>query len=96
MGKEHAFRRRRLRGLWSACTLLAAAVSVVIGLVGASVVGNRLNSALPVGFGLVGIAMTAALVAALLVVLISPRRLWQRTRAAAVAGRTSKRDAVRH
>jgi hypothetical protein len=71
--------------VWSAGALLAAVVCAVVGLVGASIVGNRVNGALPRGLGLVGMAVTGSLMLAVLVVLISPKRLWQYTRAAFVA-----------
>ena len=77
---------RRLR---SGSALSVASLCVVVGLVGASVVGNRVNAALPRGFGLVGMLVTAGAVLAMLMVLISPKRLWQRTRVAVVSVRMS-------
>jgi hypothetical protein len=81
-----------LRRLRSGCALLMASLCVIVGLVGASVVGNRVNAALPRGFGLVGMLVTVSVVLAMLIVLISPRRLWQRTQGAVVSARTSLRD----
>jgi hypothetical protein len=79
-GPANGYWLHRLR---SSCALLLASLFVIVGLVGASVVGNRVNTALPRGFGLVGMLVTVGVVLALLIVLISPKRLWQRTRVAA-------------
>lgn len=84
---------RRLR---SSCALFTASLCVIVGLVGASVVGNRVNAALPRGFGLVGILVTVGFVLAMLIVLISPKRLWRRARVAMVSARTSSRHNERH
>jgi len=85
-GPARADWSHRLR---SGCALLVASMCVVVGLVGASIVGNRVNAALPRGFGVVGMLLTAGVVFAMLIVLISPKRLWQRTRVAMVSVRMS-------
>ncbi len=71
--------------LRSGCALLIGSLCVVVGLVGASVVGNRVNAALPRGFGLVGMLVTVGAVLAMLILLISPKRLWRRTRGAVIS-----------
>ena len=81
-------RSHRLR---SGCTLLMASLCVIVGLVGASVVGNRVNAVLPRGFGLVGMLVTVGFVLAMLIVLISPKRLWQRARLAMISTRMPSR-----
>jgi len=58
----------------------ATATIGVAALVAASVIGNRVNRALPRGFGLAGMIVTAGLVCAVLVVLIAPDRIWQHAR----------------
>jgi len=85
-GPANGYWSHRLR---SSCGLFVASMCVVGGLVGASVVGNGVNAALPRGFGLVGMLVTASLVLAMLIVLISPKRLWRRTRGAMVSARMS-------
>ena len=89
MDERAAASGSRWRRVWSVCALLVASACVVVALVVASVVGNRVNGALPRGFGLVGMVVTVGLMSAVLVLLISPKRLWRRMRVAAVAFRTS-------
>jgi len=76
---------------------LALSVTVAIGiaaLVVASVIGNRVNLALPSGFGLVGIVVTAGLVCPVLVALIAPDRMWQRARIALERHQVRRRSAI--
>ncbi len=80
MPERDAPGRSGLRRMRSACALCGAVVCILVGLVAASVVGNDVNAALPRGFGLVGIVVTVGLVMTVLIVLISPKRLWHSTR----------------
>ena len=82
--------------LRSGCALMMASLCVIVGLVGASVVGNRVNAALPSGLGLVGMLVTGGVVLAMLIVLISPKQLWQRTRGAVVSIRMSSHHHEHH
>jgi hypothetical protein len=64
----------------SGCVLSMTVPIAVVGLVVASVIGNRINGALPRGFGLVGMAVTVCVVALVLALLIAPRRSWREAR----------------
>lgn len=66
----------------SGFALLVTLTIGIAALVVASVIGNRINHALPRGLGLVGMAVTVGLVGPVLVVLIAPARMWQRARIA--------------
>ncbi len=68
-------------------------VPLAIGaLVVASVIGNRVNRALPRGYGWVGVLLAAALVAVFLVLLTAPSSSWRRVREWAGRRRRSRAE----
>jgi hypothetical protein len=56
------------------CAWFVALPLVVVVLVAASVLGNRINDELPHGFGLVGMLVTACIMALVLGLLLAPAR----------------------
>jgi len=56
------------------CAWFVALPFVVVALVASSVVGNRINNELPHGFGLVGMLVTACIMALVLGLLVVPAR----------------------
>ena len=56
------------------CVWFVAPPIVVVALVAASVLGNRINYALPHGFGLVGMVVTACIMVLVLGCLLAPAR----------------------
>jgi hypothetical protein len=56
------------------CAWLVLPPFVVVALVAASVLGNRINDALPDGFGLVGMLVTGCIMALVLGLFLAPAR----------------------
>jgi hypothetical protein len=62
------------------CAWFVIVPIAVAALVGASVIGNRVNNALPRGFGLVGILVMVCIMALVVSFLLSPTRTWRHIR----------------
>jgi hypothetical protein len=80
--------------LLSGLALFATVVIAIAALLVASVIGNRVNLALPRGFGLVGVLVAVGLLCPVLVLLIAPDRLWQHARIAVERRRVHRGSAV--